>query len=897
MFFAKPALVMILHICLIFSPCATLHASSGLTRILTNWQNTPEQNAYLWRHLGDLRNRTDVPTQVIEDFNKFRTGTIEQWKVKTVKDLMKSGKYDSKALGGFLNTGSWSDPKKSIDPSKFKLTSDIDFTAVGKDPAAVKEFRQNFLDNLADHVGVGGGEANIAAKLDVNVYTVGGSQSGAYTTPGGRKFFEVYTAGTGGYQQITGRGESLKIAKSNIDNAFIDMGREIPRFTKADVASFHGEMVKELEKALAGGTKGDDLTRKVAKIIERTENGNAVLQGKVLGQGASQLAKESLAIRSGMPLAEALAGRITKLQALGHSRSEALALAQKAFVSESSQFVKASSSLSASGAVGELKAAGADLSGFGKDLNLLSKGGKIALGTGMVGVSAYFLWKAYQEGGNKGLLKEIVNLGLVGAFPPTALIRLAGVGVKFVGDQFFDAIKSMKEDWTTEALFGKTDDQILNSFQKFHNPKVLKEYIDEELIQRLGYHDDDTLNDRIFEKSVNLFNLIAAAQKEQKDAQIKELDRVLKELEKEIAEEKTQQEQERGQEEKQDEREIQEGKEEVWSADEEMQVPGGGEGRGIGPQKVATLWPNGTTELKPLAVNGTRPVNAPAETGRTGKKKSFGGGQPDRQVQEGKRSQIQIDEFTASPNRVTLNKPIQYTIRFVSPVGGRVTLGLSAVNPANGPEEMQLEAEAGQVYTRKIKGAFEKPGTYKVHLTASDSSGSDKASTTVVVDAQESMVYQGTFKAGTKRTISGTLTLKLEKGVVEGNLSGSLEIDPRLFRASKNRLSGAIRGRYDEKTGQLQAECSARVEVHVEHANTEPLPNSGEKFGFVREGVLRMVSRSSYNELNNRSLPIQLTGSIGGGKEAGGFKYTATDMGHPQEYKGTWKAKAVGGGS
>lgn len=887
MLFAKPVLVMILSICLIFSPSALLCASSGLTEILTNWQNTPEQNAYLWRHLGDLRNRTDVPTQVIEDFNKFRIGTIEQLKVKTVKDLMKSGKYESNALGGFLNTGSWSDPKKSIDPSKFTLTSDIDFTAVGKDPAAVKEFRQNFLDNLADCVGVGRGEAKIAAKLDVNVYTVGGSQSGAYTTPGGRKFFEVYTAGTGGYQQITGRGESLKIAKSNIDNAFIDMGREIPRFTKADVASFHGEMLKELEKALAGSTKGDDLTRKVAKIIERTEYGNAVLQGKVLGQGASQLAKESLAIRRGMPLAEAFAERITKLQTQGYSKSEALALAQKAFVSESSHFVKASSSLSASSAVGELKAAGADLTGFGRNVGWLSKGTKTALGVGMAGVSAYFLWKAYQEGGNKGLLKEIVNLGMVGAFPTTALIQLAGVGVKFVGDQFFDAIKSMKEDWITEALFGKTDDQILNSFQKFHNPKVLKEYIDEELIQRLGYHDDDTINDRIFEKSVTLFNLIAAAQREQKDAQRKELDRVLKEVEKEIAEEKKQQDEEREQEERQEEK--------IRRADEPMQIPGGGEDRQKGAEKVATPSPNGKTELTSLTVKGTPHLDTPPKTDRTGKKKTLQDGQPDRPIQEGKR--LQIDEFSVSPSRVTVSKPVQYIIRFVSPMGGRVTLGLSAVNPGAGPEEIQLETEAGEAYTRKIKGAFDKPGTYQVHLTATDSAGSTKASATVVVEAEKSFVYEGTFKAGSKRrAIHGNLTFRIEKGNLEGTLSGKLEIDPRLFRISKNRLSGALRGRYDEKTGDLQAECHARVEVRVVHADGKVAPDSGEKFGYISEGISRMLLRDSYNELNGRTLPIELTGSIGGGRGAGAFKYTATDMGQPQEYKGTWKVKAIDGG-
>jgi hypothetical protein len=145
---------------------AALAPAQDLSSVLRSYAGTPEQNAFLWRNLSALRSYPNVPPNVLQGLNQYRVAAVRTAREAVVREMMASGQLGDKALAGFINTGTWNEPKR------FLLKSDVDFTAVGRDPKAVREFQQRFYQKLGENVGVPPGQ--VIKKLDVNCYSLGG---------------------------------------------------------------------------------------------------------------------------------------------------------------------------------------------------------------------------------------------------------------------------------------------------------------------------------------------------------------------------------------------------------------------------------------------------------------------------------------------------------------------------------------------------------------------------------------------------------------------------------------------------------------------------------------------------------------------------------------------------
>lgn len=456
--------------CLLGIPL-TLFAQS-LDSVLASYRGTPEQNAFLWRNLEALRARPKVPPHVVQGLNTYRVAAVRSAREAVVREMAQAGMIDSKALAGFINTGTWNDPKK------FQLKSDVDFTAVGRDPATVKEFQKRFYQRLGNEVGVPPGR--VIKTLDVNCYSLGGTEPGAYRTPGGRRFFEVYSAKTGGYESITGRGANASVVRSHIDNAFYDLGKKTPRFTPAESAMFAGELRNQM-RANAGAFRGalSQEAKANAKLVERIAYADAVAQGQVLGEGAvSQVVREANALRAGQPVEKALAGRIEQLMRTGMSREKAMQAATRQFVNDTRNYVEHTTARLGNAAVKAEEAQVAKTEGMLAKLS----GGKLAAGALRAGAAAltlYFLHEAAKQG-KEALAKEIVKQGIFHAFPATALGELAGVAVDAGGHAILDCANEYKANAALSSMFGGTPEGMMQFYKNYRDPRKLRAFIEKE---------------------------------------------------------------------------------------------------------------------------------------------------------------------------------------------------------------------------------------------------------------------------------------------------------------------------------------------------------------------------------------------------------------------------------
>ena len=470
-------------------------AAEDISGILANYTGSPEQHAALWRNLDTLRHTQNVPEAVKAGFNAYRVQAVQEARQQVVRKLMASGQYAPKDLAGFINTGTWNDA------GKFALKSDIDFTAIGRNPEAVKAFRQEFMQTLSGKVGLQHGH-EVISKLDVNVYTMGGTEPGAFKTAGGRRFFEVYSAKTGGYEAITGSGANATVTKSHIDSAFHDLGKAVPRFTPGDAAGFASELNQAAVQNASSFKGHPDLQAKAnAKLVERAAYADAVGAGKAYTMKGAVILEEAAAMRAGKSVEEALAGRIGKLVASGMSREEAVKAASKAFANEAQTFVNNTSAKLANQA---LKAEANELSAFQKTLGKLGGGELLIALRGAAGAaSLYQIYSAYKEGGNKAMALEIIKQGLYHTMPITALAELAGMGVKIGGEAFMGWVNNCKADSALASMFGKTEKEILEAYQRYKNdPAALKAQIEKDwdeqnawtgVYRGKGYSSDEVL--------------------------------------------------------------------------------------------------------------------------------------------------------------------------------------------------------------------------------------------------------------------------------------------------------------------------------------------------------------------------------------------------------------------
>lgn len=469
--------------------------AEDIAGILSHYTGSAEQNAALWRNLDTLRHTPNVPPDVIKGFNAYRVQAVQEARQQVVRKMMASGQYAPKDLAGFINTGTWNDA------GKFALKSDIDFTAIGRNPEAVKAFRQDFMQTLSGKVGLRHGH-EVIGKLDVNVYTMGGTEPGAFKTAGGRRFFEVYSAKTGGYEAITGSGANATVSKSHIDSAFHDLGKSVPRFTPGDAAGFASELNQAAVQNASSFKGHPDLQAKAnAKLVERAAYADAVGAGKAYTMKGAPILEEAAAMRAGKSVEEALSGRIGKLVASGMSREEAVKAASKAFANEAQTFVNNTSARLANQA---LKAEANELSAFQKTLGKLGGGGLVTALRGAAGAaSLYQIYSAYKEGGNKAMALEIVKQGLYHTMPITALAELAGMGVKIGGEAFMGWVNNCKADSALSSMFGKTEKELLEAYQRFKNdPAALKAQIEKDweeqsawtgVYRGKGYSSDEVL--------------------------------------------------------------------------------------------------------------------------------------------------------------------------------------------------------------------------------------------------------------------------------------------------------------------------------------------------------------------------------------------------------------------
>jgi hypothetical protein len=440
--------------------------------VLRSYAGTAEQNAILWRNLEALRGRSNVPPNVVQGLNEYRVATVRAAREQVVRDMLSSGQYKAKDLAGFVNTGTWNDARK------FALKSDIDFTAVGRDPKAVAEFQKRFYEQVGQNVGVKPGQ--VIKTLDVNCYSMGGMEPGAYRTPGGRRFFEVYSAKTGGYEAITGSGKAATVTRSHIDNAFYDLGRSVPKFTPADAAGFAGELRSQMQKNAAGMRGMATAEAKAnAKLVERAAYASAVGEGKVLGQGAAQVVREAQALRAGKSMEEALAGRVQQMMAKGMGRQEALQAATRGFVNDTRGYINNTASNLAN------KALQSDSAAVARTEGMLAKlsGGKLAVGAlrgAMGAASLYFIHDAYQREGKAGMAKEIIKQGLYHYYPPAILAELAGMGVKAGTQAVLDYANQCKSDAVLRTMFGDSPERMMDFYNKYHDPVKFRAYVERE---------------------------------------------------------------------------------------------------------------------------------------------------------------------------------------------------------------------------------------------------------------------------------------------------------------------------------------------------------------------------------------------------------------------------------
>ncbi len=470
-------------------------AAEDISGILSNYTGSAEQHAVLWRNLDTLRHAPNVPTEVIKGFNAYRVQAVQEARQQVVRKMLASGQYAPKDLAGFINTGTWNDA------GKFALKSDIDFTAIGRNPEAVKAFRQEFMQTLGGKVGLQHSH-EVISKLDVNVYTMGGTEPGAFQTAGGRRFFEVYSAKTGGYEAITGSGANATISKSHIDSAFHDLGKAVPRFTPGDAAGFASELNQSAVQNASSFKGYPDLQAKAnAKLVERAAYADAVGSGKAYTMKGAPILEEAAAMRAGKSVEEALAGRINKLVGSGMTREAAIQAASKQFANEAQTFVNNTSAKLANQA---MKAEAGELSAFQKTLGRLGGGELLIALRGAAGAaSLYQIYSAYKEGGNKAMALEIVKQGLYHTMPITALAELAGMGVKVGGEAFMGWVNNCKADSALASMFGTSEKELLDAYQRFKNdPAALKAQIEKDwneqnawtgVYRGKGYSSDEVL--------------------------------------------------------------------------------------------------------------------------------------------------------------------------------------------------------------------------------------------------------------------------------------------------------------------------------------------------------------------------------------------------------------------
>jgi hypothetical protein len=336
---------LVLWICLLVaaalaSPRLAHAANAELLDAVEKYAGTAEQNAVIWRNLADFRQMGGkVPKNVLEGFNQYRVGIVNQVRAETAKQILTGTTTEAKALGGFINTGSWTHPKNPA----FKATSDIDFTIVGRDAATVDRFYSDFYKNLGNRLGMTAQDLGVhadattsekivamAKSLDVNAYTVGGNQAGAYRTPGGRRFFEVYsvqTGGSSGYQQITSAGGDIRVVNSHIDNAFYDIGLKIPKFPPDAARNFLGEINGMSRQLTAPGQDPERAVKDMAKLTERAHYADAVFKEQVYSiADLPQVVKEARELKRGGKLADEVS---SSMKARNSSRQRLLAPATR----------------------------------------------------------------------------------------------------------------------------------------------------------------------------------------------------------------------------------------------------------------------------------------------------------------------------------------------------------------------------------------------------------------------------------------------------------------------------------------------------------------------------------------------------------------------------------------
>jgi len=485
-----------------------VHLKAGpIDAIISAYTGSPEQNHILWQNFHDLRQPgVKLPPDVLKGFNEYRVKLVQEARLEAVEKIFKSGKYQSKDLSGFLNTGTWNNA------GKFQIKSDIDFTAMGRNPNAVKDFQQEFYQSLGKKAGIHPDE--VIRKLDVNCYSMAGTEAGAFKTAGGS------------YETISKVGGELAVTKTHVDNAFIDIGKSVPKFTPRDSAEFISELrggVAENSTKYLGNPAGE--AKANAKLVERADYAASVSAGKKAGEDGSLVLQESLELRKGASLENALAKRTEKFVAQGLTHDEALGAATREFITETRGFVSDASVKVVRDAI---KSEGSSFSKFEEGLAAISANKTSVLFHGTNGLLiAYSLYSSYQEGGKTGLAKEFCRQGCFQMIPATALADLAAAGVKISGEIFLETVNGYVGEGVIKDMFGKTPEAMI-AFAKAHpNPAEFKKFFDREWAEQYagkGFYEnrgwsDDKVKEIVFKEADSLRGNIFTAISEQRTKQ------------------------------------------------------------------------------------------------------------------------------------------------------------------------------------------------------------------------------------------------------------------------------------------------------------------------------------------------------------------------------------------
>ena len=746
-------------------------ANAELLDVVEKYAGTAEQNAVIWRNLGDFREMGGkVPKNVLEGFNQYRVGVVNQVRAETAKQVL-AGTSEAKALGGFINTGSWTNPKNAA----FKATSDIDFTIVGRNHATVNSFYSEFYKNLGDRLGITARDlgvhadataadkiAAMAKSLDVNAYTVGGNQAGAYRTPGGRRFFEVYsvqTGGSSGYQQIVGVGGDVRVVNSHIDNAFYDIGQKVPKFPPDAARSFLGEINGMARQISAPGQDPGHAVKDMAKLTERAHYSEAVLKGQVYSiTDLPQVVKEARELKRGGKLVDVLKSRIDSFIDTGFSPERAETLARSQFLNESEKFIKAAAA-GASNTLLETKSAGFDT--FKQMLKTAGTGAKYGAYAGVGALSAYMLYSSYQEHGKEGLFKELVAQGLGWSFPPVFVAQLAGIAVKASGEYGLDLVKQYKEDAAYRSLLGTSYGDLIKAWEQGNEPP-------KELVDLMGkFKTADALKtflDREWNESLQ-FSAIGSGVQADRDKVRKDLETTFLGLQKGLLD-------------------YQKAEKEMLA---QLQQRIAAEEKALRDQ-LAKDDPDQQAALVAADLKQMK-FDLPEDNATRRRRR-----QPtDSTPQEAGQPRLpEIKQFAAAPAQLQEGDSTRLTLSFQTFVGGKVEIAMQSPGEGRGPASIVIEAKPGDVITRNFDQVFPAAGNYTVTASAADSAGI--ARTTVKIAVAEKMKYDGRYSGkaviGAKVSEQRPQEFVLEFVVKDNHMTGTaLPADAKPSKDFRSRLA------------------------------------------------------------------------------------------------------------